>query len=126
MNRLWPVIVPATKSQKERFVQLKMMKEQNTDMVGQLKEIRAKIAVEEQTLEKLKEESEQCLKDIQQKQKLLNSVTGPTNKELTELTKLRMTRQETLHVLTQHNADLLKLLVEESNNNNICPETLQK
>lgn len=115
MNRLWPVIIPPTKVQRERYIQLKLMKTQNKEMVKQLKEIRAKIADEEESLKRIKDDSEQCLHDIQQKQKLLESVNGPTNKEMAELTKLHMKRQEILHVVTQHNADLLKLLAEESN-----------
>jgi len=98
-----------------RYIQLKVMKEQNADMVKQLKEIRTKITEEEARLEQIKGDSEQCLQDIQQKQKLLDSVNGPSNKEMVELTKLHMKRQEILHVVTQHNADLLKLLAEESN-----------
>lgn len=115
MNRLWPVIIPPTKSQRERYLQLRIMKDQNAEMVKQLKEIRMKIAEEEEHLTRIKEDSEQCLHDIQQKQKLLDSVNGPTNKELAELTKVHLKRQEILHVVTQHNADLLKLLAEESN-----------
>ncbi|ODN02903.1 hypothetical protein Ocin01_03785 [Orchesella cincta] len=126
MNRLWKVIIPATKAQRERYEQFHLMKAQNSEMHQQLQGIRSKIAESEKELNKIKEDSEECLNDIQAKQKLLDSISGPTNKEMAELTKLHMKRQEILHVVTQHNADLLKLLAEESNlsskdNNSLQP-----
>jgi len=61
MNRLWKVIIPATKAQRERYQQYHLMKAQNSEMHQQLQGIRGKIAEAEKELKKIKEESEECL-----------------------------------------------------------------
>lgn len=124
MNRVWPVFIPPTKHQRDRFVQLALVKERNAEMVEQLKEIRAKIEEEEEKLRKIKIDSDQCVQDIRQKQRMLECVNGPANEEIQEMTKIHLKRQEILRVVTKHNADLLKLLAEESNQNEDYVETI--
>lgn len=115
MNRLFPVVIPPTKGQRDRYVQLILTQEQIAEMVAELKTLRAQIVDEEANLKQIKEKCQQYWTKIEQRKELLDSVNGPTDKEIAELTKVQVKRQEILHVVTQHNADLLKLLAEESN-----------
>jgi len=115
LTRLWPVLIPPTPAQVAKMKTLNLMKKQNSQMKMEILEIRKQVKAYEDEFLETEQETERCLADIKIKQKQLDDMNGPTEAELEELRAVHKHRQSIVRVVTKHNADLLGVLMHETN-----------